>query len=75
MRTDFNVEEMNLIASFHEGTNADRKFIIKHLRQALQYTKDPDMESLIEQTIDKISSMIDSDFSEIDFILTLPDTE
>lgn len=66
MNIRFTVEEENIIAIYAEDS---REKTIQNILAAIPYM-DSDIQPLAENTIRKLQSMTDSEFSETEFILT-----
>ena len=66
MNIRFTVEEENIIAIYAEDS---REKTIQNILEAIPYM-DSDIQPLAENTIRKLQSMTDSEFSETEFILT-----
>lgn len=62
MNTRFTVEELNLIGIY---VCEDRKSIIEEMSDALPYM-DEDMRELANRTLEKLRTMTDKEFAELD---------
>ena len=68
----FTVEEMGLICIFDTSS---RSSIISGIRASLHYVYDPDMRTLMENALSKLSIMPDDEFSQISFQFDYPDDD
>ena len=66
MNTRFTVEELNLISIY---IYEDRTSLIEEMSDALPYM-DEDMRELANRTLDKLRSMTDKEFAELDVYTT-----
>ena len=62
MNTRFTVEELNLISIY---IYADRSSLIEEMSDALPYM-DEDMRELADRTLEKLRTMSDEEFAELD---------
>lgn len=62
MNTRFTVEELNLISIY---IYEDRASLIEEMSDALPYM-DEDMRSLADRTLEKLRTMSDEEFAELD---------
>lgn len=66
MNNQFTVEEENLIAIYAEGS---REQTINNILAAIPFM-DSDIRPLVDNTIQKLQRLGDSEFSELEFTLT-----
>jgi len=62
----FTIEESNLISMYPHDT---RREVLEALHQAVLYIKEPEMEALVHQVIEKIVPMTDEEFAQEVFTL------